>query len=160
MASKRPLKLSSKEKIGKSPTITQFFSKTVNCSQKVPENCSQNAFYQHSLPSVSPKIDICNESSPIVNFPEDLKKIKAENERLSTENSALKEQLKKVRDDFNKLLKLHNETCRMYVNKEMKIKLLEKKRVTSSDIVLFDRYKNDFDAIVLKELLIKETQQN
>ncbi|XP_055306899.1 uncharacterized protein LOC129571160 isoform X2 [Sitodiplosis mosellana] len=52
---------------------------------------------------------------------------------------------------MNGLLKVHKETCRLYVNKEIKVNVLEKKKFPQDSRLLYESFEDEFG----KEVIIK-----
>lgn len=132
-----------KQVVKSTPPIYSFFSNTKSVSHG-----SASDFYVQNLPKNLEKSSEIEQSKNIESEHEQLKK---EVERLRAENVKLRKENEKTRSDFAKLLKVHNETCRMYVNKEIKVKLLEKKNFSQGG-VLYETFKHDFGDGTLKQL--------
>lgn len=127
-----------------SSPIFNFFPKQIKPT-------SLNSFYEQNLPKASKSV---RESVPTTV----MKKLEVENDQLKTENRELKKEIEKVRienvkkqNDLKNLLKLHKETCRLYVNSQLKFKLL-KKSVAGQSQLLYETFKNDFGENILKNL--------
>lgn len=116
---------------------------------------SSNEFYQEFLPKISTDNEKPVMSIEQLDTAEDLdneiKQLKEKIEKLSAENAQLKQENTKYKNDFAGLMKVHKEMCRMYVNKDLKIKLMEKKGKSQAG-VLFDSFKDDLGENVLKTL--------
>lgn len=148
-------------------SIFHFFPKSAK-----PEVVSCSDFYKDNLPnSVKEK-------------PTAEKQAKAKtSEVLSLENEKLKSDLKdahskieqltkentKIRNDLISLKKLYNATCRSNVQKDFKIKLLEKKFVkengtnsaNSENKIMFEQHESIFDEQALVKLRsMNETKRN
>lgn len=124
---------------------------------KKNKNNSANSFYEQNLPKASKSVPE-NESNQLTVVKESLKKLQDQNIQLKTENFQLKAEIDKLQkentkkqNDLKNLLKLHKETCRMYVNKEMKFKIL-KKSVNLQSQVLYESFESHFGEKVLKQL--------
>lgn len=130
--------------------IYSFFSKSKNST--ITQNVSD--FYEQHLPNIPQSVA---EEEPVEdqNIIEENKKLKQEIEDLKKENAKLHEESTKSRKDLASLLKVHRETCRMYVNKELKLKLAEKIQITPEkrqDRVLYDTFQDDFGEEALRKL--------
>lgn len=139
-----------KNEAGKITPIYSFFPKSKAVGADIPENAKD--FYQQHLPKKSQKstdfnssVEECVKCMPQIKvLKEQLEQIKSENLKLTTENQ-------KLRNDFAGLLKVHKETCRLYVNKDLKVKVLEKKIIPQAK-VLYDTFKSDLGETVLIQL--------
>lgn len=129
------------QKIATKP-IYQFFP-----SKKNAASASSNGFYEQHIPN--PPSDVNN--SITVAHDDEIEHLKEQIAKLTIENAKIKEENIKCKNDLAGLLKVHKEMCRMYVNKELKMKLLEKKIVPQEGI-LFDSFKNDLGEDVLINL--------
>lgn len=124
--------------------IYSFFPKSKS-SANISENA--NDFYKQHLPKVS---NNCSNSDASQQFANENQRLKEEVERLTAENSKIIEENKKLRSEFAGLLKVHKETCRLYVNKELKVKLLEKK-ILPEDELLYESFKDVLgESVVVK----------
>lgn len=137
---------------------------------KQRKNTSASSFYAQNLPKSYSTVANCSDSFIPVNESEQLAtveydlqdenvKLKAENVQLKAEIEELRKQNAKKQNDLKNLLKLQKETCRMYVNSEMKYKVL-KKSVNLQSHVLYESFKNDFDENVLKQLRKIQGERN
>lgn len=104
--------------------IFQYFPK-VSTLKNLPS--SSHEFYSQYLPKKDQQKQSTDTSSI------DVEKILLENEELKKEN-------RKLKKDLAGLTKLHNQTCRAYVKKDLKIKLLEKR--SSPKELIFEKHKN------------------
>lgn len=129
--------------------IYSFYPK----SKSVQSNDSANDFYQQHLPKISQYSVNSNSSQPEqeVNATVENQSLKQENEKLKLENAKLHTENQKLRKDFTGLLKIHKETCRLYVNKEINMKLVEKK-IIPQVVILYDSFESDLGRDVLKKL--------
>lgn len=98
---------------------------------KQNKSTNANSFYAQNLPIASTSVP---KSVPTtVSKKSNSSKLEVENVQLKTENEELKSEIQKLRkenvkkqNDLKNLLKLHKETCRLYVNSQLKVKLLNK----------------------------------
>lgn len=125
--------------------IYSFFPKS-NCAANIPDNASD--FYTQLLPK-TPQQSADSESS-VQSSANDIEQLKEKLEQVQIENVKLRNELSKMRTDFNGLLKVHKETCRLYVNKEIKIKALEKKIVPEGELLY-----ESFKSVLGEEVVIK-----
>lgn len=107
--------------------IFQYFPRVSKISQPTP-----NEFYTQNLPKNDRSVE-----TPLTS------QVVQENEQLKKEN-------KKLKNDLAALTKLYNQTCRAYVKKDLKIKLLEK-RLTPEGLI-FEKHKTVLGDITLKAL--------
>lgn len=134
-----------------SPILTFFPKRTINTSA--------NSFYAQNLPKTSKPIPV-NESKQLTTHSTvDLGKLQDENVQLKAEIKEMRKQNAKKQIDLKNLLKLQKETCRMYVNSEMKYKVL-KKSVNLQSHVLYETFKNYFGEKVLKQLRKIQGERN
>lgn len=128
---------------------------------KQNKSTNANSFYAQNLPKTSKSVPqsvpttVSKESNAAKNR---LEKLEVENVQLKTENGELKSEIEKLRkenvkkqNDLKNLLKLHKETFRLYVNSQLKVKLLNKS-VNGQSQVLYETFKNVFGENVLKQL--------
>lgn len=111
-----------------------------------------NDFYKQNLPIEKPSVEDHHHQKDIM---EENATLKMQVENFKNENAKLSEENTKLRKDLASLLKVHRETCRMYVNKELKVKLFQKHNVAqdlSQNPVLFDQFTKDLGEDVLKKL--------
>lgn len=124
---------------------------------------SANSFYAQNLPKTSKPIPVSESNQLTAVDSEKLQdenvQLKAENDQLKAENEELRKKNSKKQNDLKNLLKLQKETCRMYVNSEMKFKIL-KKSVHLQSHVLYESFKNDFGENVLKQLRKIQGERN
>lgn len=137
-------KRQNKNQAVKSKPIYSFFSATKNTA-----SVSSAGFYEQHLPKPTEEIPVAMQ----LERDEQIKNLKDQVAKLEIENTKLKDENKKCKDDLASLMKVHKETCRMYVNKELKVKLLEKKSTPlSKESILFESFKEDFGETVLQNL--------
>lgn len=111
-----------------------------------PQNVSD--FYAQLLPEIPQKSSDSEPSGQ--SGASDIEQLKERLEQLQIENVKLRKELTKMRTDFNGLLKVHKETCRLYVNKEIKVKAMEKKFFPQGE-VLYESFEHVLgQAVVIK----------
>lgn len=129
------------------------------------KNTSAKEFYAQNLPTTSNSVlqesnksqndDVENRFQSVheenIELQAENVQLKEINQQLNEKNTQLRNKNAKLQNDLKKLLKLHRETCRMYVNKELKIKILKKSAIAQSNL-LYESFKNDFGEEVLKKL--------
>lgn len=130
-------------------SIYSFFSKSNN------PNVSASEFYANNLPAnvikSKPQSDKGNEIvATDANLKAEISGLKTKVVDLETQNKALSTQNKKLRDDLTALKKLYNATCQNYVQKDLKIKLLAKKNLSTTP--LYDDFKHSLGPDTLKVL--------
>lgn len=88
-----------------------------------------------------------------IEFKNLIAKLQDKNEigKLQTENDDLKRENLKLKSDLACLRKLYNSACRTYVNKDFKIKMLERTVIPPSGL-LFKSHKNLLGETVLRKL--------
>lgn len=136
------LKMSRKAVKG-TPPIYNFFPKS-----KDSQNHSMNDFYSEHLPNIPQNVE---QSTQQLDAQNQIQQLKQKVEILTAENVKLRQENVKCHKEMAQLLKIHKETCRLYVNKELKVKILEK-NVIPQDTILYDSFKEHFGDAVLIEL--------
>lgn len=117
---------------------------------------SVNDFYATNLPQrrqiVSPKIEqaINQETAQEKELKRENERLKLELQELQSKNQQLIKENTKYKNDLVQMRKLYNTAFRTYVKKDMQIKLLEKKVVSTG--LIFDAHKNELGEKVLKKL--------
>lgn len=127
----------------KTKPIYNFFSAKKTTANVV----SPNSFYEENLPKVTPVV----EKQIELHRDEEIKNLQQQIEKLTLENTKCKKENQKIKNDMAGLLKVHKELCRLYVNKEMMLKMAEKRNKQQGSI-LFDSFKNDLGENVLCKL--------
>lgn len=132
---------------GKSNTqpIYHFF----HCTPKT-DNASASDFYKENLPTPTNGQIQKDENSSYQQLNLENEQLKFENQQLKSENYKLKTENAKYLSDMKNLKKLYHKACSSYVNKDLKIKLLEKKHQSVG--FLYDDFKDTFDGTALKKL--------
>lgn len=126
--------------------IYSFFPKSKS-AVNIPGDA--NDFYNQHLPKVSQ--NSANSESSQQLCENENQKLKEEMKQIKAENSKLRAKNQKLHTDLAGLLKVHKETCRLYVNKEIKVKLLEKK-VIPHEGLLYETFKKDLSESLLIQL--------
>lgn len=136
------MKPKAKEKIERDKKIFHFFKKSSN----PPINLASE-FYNAHLPNVSKTAKLQNESIHSTQKSDETSAFKSEIESLKLQlneekmkNGVLSKENEKYKNDLIQLRKLYNEVCRTFVKKDLKIKMLEKKCVSSG--IIFEKYKD------------------
>lgn len=139
-----------------SKKIFSFFPKTNT-------NTSSSTFYAENLPQKSQPKKIATgkkDNQDFKQLQQENIKLKAENEKLNAEIVCLRKQNAKKEKDLKNLLKIHKETCRMYVNSEMKFKIQTKKVNVQNEEVLYETFKIVFGENILKQLRKIQGEKN
>lgn len=137
-----------------SPTLPNYFLVT-----KRDKFESETDFYNQHLPetqkssnktaqTIFPAQPISESKQP-ANLQQEFDSLKCKFEELQIDYTKVVEENKKYKKDLTELRKIHNATCRGFVKKDMKIKLLQKK---FEDGLLYDRFKEQLGDNVLKAL--------
>lgn len=123
---------------------------------KKNKNTSAATFYAQNIPKAKESVPEKEANQKIEK--KNLKRLEGENIQLKEENLQLKAKIDKLRkenakkqNDLKSLLKLHKETCRMYVNNEMKYKILQKSVNLQSEL-LYQSFESDLGENVLKKI--------
>lgn len=130
--------------------IFHFFSK----SKKQDPICASE-FYKENLPE--PTKEDKNEQIVDTNFLLENQKLKLELKEAHTKIEQLVKENKKYQNDLISLKKLYNATCRSYVQKDFKIKLLEKNILKENETdfekkLMYEQHKGIFDEQTLVKL--------
>lgn len=141
-----------KENYQKNQKIFHFFKKSLKSPTKLASefytahllNANRTAELQTESIHLNKKSDETNAfKSEIEGLKLQLNEEKMKNEVLSKANA-------KYKNDLTQLRKLYNEVCRTFVKKDLKIKMLERRCVSSE--IIFDKYNDILGPAIIKKL--------
>lgn len=135
---------------------------------KKTQNISASDFYKQNLPQKPVKQNSPNDCVTVqqvactckptdANFLAENGKLKSELNEAHSKIRGLTIENKKIKEDMASMKKLYNQTCRSYVQKDFKIKLLEKNKQNNNNDnteskLLYEQYEEMFDAQTMVHL--------